>query len=431
MSLTIEDITEYHDIAITLIDPQNQTKTLYLSKLYLAAYYPYFHNIFTEFPNADCISIPVRHIPTAKRLLYLAHYISNLAKVREIPKYLQNLYVAELTVFFDKDYVNVRELYNISVPEEHFDVLYSVLNQMNMADDDKLLDVLHKNLPPHFDVGTLDPNIAKRLREVKFYADIGDNNKYLIVNYLNSKTAYCNIDIGKMIFTQKNCLKKNLIAYCTNDGLQVMELPSQKIKFVAHHNIKDTYRKENSQIIISDAGTHVALVNDETNIWNIETSTKYSLNYKAKIVFSSDGKYIAVIHGTIDILACDFSLLYSVACDQSEFYVFMNNEPALIGCNTKSNKLNKIFFETNVVEEYMDHVNKNCPIANCFVSSNDKLLCIEYDHFNIIINLKTKEQIRPSERYDSRTHFSSFSANNKKLLYFHFADGIQSLDLFP
>lgn len=165
---------------------------------------------------------------------------------------------------------DVRQLYDIKVPSEDFELLVDVVSQFDVTNDIKLVRCIRKNLPINFNINRLGNDLKIELKKKTLYMASGLANGNVDIHNVNTGELYCELwgnrsPIRCMSFSSD---VKKFIAGKQDGYIEIWDITKTNI-IQTTKSIRGHSNCINDIVVTSDNSKIISCSNDGTiKIWN-------------------------------------------------------------------------------------------------------------------------------------------------------------------
>lgn len=394
---------KYSDFELTLCDP-DETIILKLHKIILDSYCPYFHAMFSFDNKKSSDKMEVDDVNIMKDVIMSFYQEKDIISEIFTPhcgdQDVQWYYLLQRTKC--NHYLGLetrsKDLYDLKVPPEGFDLLWQVVNHYDITKNEKLLWLVKNNLPENHDLSSFPQEIATELSKPDYLGvfSIHDSIDVCIYNLQQDKYIFYRRNDSwskraiRAIFSSNN----KLIAISYSD--QTINIMNLETDFNANILIELKSKNDGDMLLCMQFSSDDKFIaggyaSGFVNIWEISTGipkylfkhNNYGILYHC-IKFSPDGKFIAAATKyRIFIWNLETSLQHSIIKSNNIINIsFLSNNQTLILANDGNIEMwdinDNICLRTINLPDKITKI-AFCPDAKLMAIVNDKHLVSIYD----------------------------------------------------
>lgn len=407
---TEESVASCSDVCITLVDEKHNVP-LKLVKYLLSRKSTYFRNLFSTFPNDGAFTVEVINVSAAKDILLEAHFV----KTKKVVNIRKQLYRFHICSFLEMK-IDFRELEDIIVDPEDFDLLYTVLCCYGF-EYPSLIETLRRNVPSRYDMSLFPLNITAQLNKV--------SRKIVVMNGKKHWVLF-NIDLG--IKLDQGVLNEEVISsYDIADNQKcVCYTPTSILTF---DKTDLTWKKEIS-IFGKYDGVFINSIGDD-----ICSYKKYSMINKVSWSVSENVSILKYWGDVMVMTKCmkktaigiGFNVSIYLGCNDNEHDNRHFEQPVRGLCFgrltlyviCKSNIMLRVIEGGRYgIKELMKLSRPINKVHKCIISNNETLMAIHFDDGIVVCDIGFREEIVYIPVNDQNIQIIEFSLNNEELIYF-------------
>ena len=237
-------IGAYPDVEIILLNPREIIK-LNLNRIILALASEYFRNLFTIDAKQTSFIVPVENTQFMKQAIMQCYQIK---PELDVPHWKLFLEIFECNNFLgiDNDF---NELCQLTVPEEGFELLCSVIKNLDIVNNHVLISTIGRNMPKAYDFTRLPEILYREFNRYEFIV-IG-NPKIIILDrfkHVSTVDYYYNRNVLSVDISPDN----SKIACDNTNSISIFDTISRKLLFeINHNNVYCVKFSHNGQKIVS------------------------------------------------------------------------------------------------------------------------------------------------------------------------------------